>query len=387
MKEKEIIEQLNKNTPFKGFNGIRITNVFLKSKESELTKDYDNSFLIRESNLTPRKSDLTIKIDFSGIQINFIAETKSMVTPKILEQIGPWLVRIKDSNPKESYILTTPYISANSQNYCINNDINFLDLSGNIFIKIPGKVMIQRLDQPNKFPFKQVLRNPFWGASSRVPRVLLQNPKRTWGVFEIEEELLKESEKQKIDFKLSRASISKTIKSLEEELLIRRNQRKVLVPDPKQLLFKWAEKYKEMNRRTVTECLDIKNPFSLEFPAAISGLMGMLNDISAYAATGTAAANLLAPYTDVDKIDIKVIQSENSYFFGPLPEQKSIGPEFDMCVAKDNGMIMYANEINGIRIASDIQIYLDCYSKGGRDLKQAEYLLEKVIEKRWADND
>lgn len=32
---------------------------------------------------------------------------------------------------------------------------------------------------------------------------------------------------------------------------------------------------------------------------------------------------------------------------------------------------------------SDIQTYLDLYARGGRDLKQADYLLDSAIEPRW----
>jgi hypothetical protein len=44
---------------------------------------------------------------------------------------------------------------------------------------------------------------------------------------------------------------------------------------------------------------------------------------------------------------------------------------------------MYSRDVKGVTIASDIQIYLDCYARGGRDSKQAEYLLSNVIEKTW----
>jgi len=151
------------------------------------------------------------------------------------------------------------------------------------------------------------------------------------------------------------------------------------------LLFKWAEKYREMNRRTMTEGMDMKNPFSAEVAPASKALMGTLVNIENYAVSGTVAANFIAPYTNVDRIFMQVIQKKLP--FGPLPVQDSIGPEFDLSVAKDKGVFMYAKEIEGVRIASDIQIYLDCYSKGGRDLKQADYLFEKVIAKRWAGND
>ncbi len=381
MKEIEIIEQIKKGIPFEGLRGIKLTDVLLEQKNSK-SISYNSSYNL------PSNSDLTLTIDFSGIQIIFIGEIKSLVTPKILEQISPWVTRVRDSKPKQSYILITPYITTNSQNYCLNNDINFLDLSGNLFIKIPGKVMIQRLGQPNKFPVKQILRNPFWGASSRVLRVLLQYPKRIWSVSEIEEELLKESEIQKVDFKLSLASISKTIRSLDEELLIRRDQREILVPEPKQLLFKWAEKYREMNRRTGQEFSPSNNPFGTDVINAVKQVISELPDFANSFLMGPTAANIVAPYLEIDKILLYVVKEDNLTIPEIIdPSRSNIGPEFEFYDPPDAGVFMYAKEIEGLRITSDIQIYLDCYSKGGRDLKQADYLLEKVIEKRWAGND
>lgn len=377
MNEQEIITELKKGSPFDGLREVKVIEVSLEPIISE----YNYMKLIR--------NDVILRIDFSGMPFTILGEIKSQLSPKLLLQISPGLFRFKKSNLKEIPVLITSYITKNLQDYCLKNNINFIDLSGNVSINVPGKVLIQRLGQPNKKPIKQILRNPFWGASSRVLRVLLQYPERIWTISEIDEEIKMESEKQKIDFKLSLASISKTVKSLDEELLIRRDGKKIIVPDPKQLIFRWAEKYREMDSRTISEgMMDIRNPFSSETPTSVKKLLNIVENIKSYTVTGTSAATLAAPFINIDRIEIKVLQTEPG-LFGPLPllEEQSIGPEFDMRVVKDEGMIMYSKEIEGIRIASDIQIYLDCYSKGGRDLKQAEYFLEKVIEKRWAGND
>ena len=45
---------------------------------------------------------------------------------------------------------------------------------------------------------------------------------------------------------------------------------------------------------------------------------------------------------------------------------------------------MYAQLISGVPVVSDVQAYLDAFASGGRDQKQAEYLLSRNIEPRWS---
>lgn len=376
MNEQEIVTELKNGSPFDGLREVKVIDASLEPIISE----YNYMKLIR--------NEVILKIDFSGIPFTILGEIKSQLSPKLLLQIVPWLSRSRESNLKEMPVLITPYITKNLQDYCLKNNINFIDLSGNVSINVPGKVLIQRLGQPNKKPIKQILRNPFWGASSRVLRVLLQYPKKIWSISEIENELVKESEIQKVDFKLSLASISKTIRSLDEELLIRRDSKKIIVPDPKQLLFRWADKYKEMNRRTVKGFSPSNNPFGTDIINAVKQVISELPDFAKSILMGPTAANIVAPYLEVDKICLYIIKEDNLAIPEIInPSRGSIGPEFEFYDPPDEGVFMYAKEVEGVRIASDIQIYLDCYSKGGRDLKQADYFLEKVIEKRWSIND
>jgi hypothetical protein len=41
---------------------------------------------------------------------------------------------------------------------------------------------------------------------------------------------------------------------------------------------------------------------------------------------------------------------------------------------------MYSKPVGTALVASPIQAYLDLYARGGRDLKQAEYLLNNMIQ-------
>ena len=49
----------------------------------------------------------------------------------------------------------------------------------------------------------------------------------------------------------------------------------------------------------------------------------------------------------------------------------------------DFGVFMYARYEGTVPVVSDVQSYLDLFSRGGRDLKQAQYLLENRIQTNW----
>jgi hypothetical protein len=49
----------------------------------------------------------------------------------------------------------------------------------------------------------------------------------------------------------------------------------------------------------------------------------------------------------------------------------------------DAGVFMYSKRVGTAPVVSAIQAYLDLYARGGRDLKQAEYLLDNVIRPQW----
>jgi hypothetical protein len=46
-------------------------------------------------------------------------------------------------------------------------------------------------------------------------------------------------------------------------------------------------------------------------------------------------------------------------------------------------VFLYARTDAPVPRVSNIQAYLDLYARGGRDLKQADYLLDNAIASRW----
>lgn len=371
MTKQEIIEQIKKGTPFDGLGDIHLVETRLEPVLTDLP----------ERNIRP---DVAIILDLAGISLTVYGEVKTQVSPKLISQIGTWLARAKALNSKGTYALVCPFISPQSQRFCQENKIDFIDLSGNVLLRIPGKVLIERLGRPNVYKEPQRFRNPFGGASSRVPRVLLEFPNRVWTVTDIEKELIQESERQNREgaFKLSISSISKTIQSLEEELLIRRERMQILVPDPHQLLLRWIEKYCERYKFARRSAWTSRNPFGFDIESSVKGLNSQFPNLDPIV-TGTAAANLIAPFTNIDQIDIFVQSNQADPSLRNLNKEQGVGPDFLFIYPYDRGVAMYARKISGLPVASNIQTYLDCYARGGRDRKQADYLLANIIEKQW----
>jgi len=125
------------------------------------------------------RPDVMLNLSIASTQVIAFVDIRTQVNPKLLKQIIPWLSNIKNLKENLLSILVCPYLSPTSQKYCLKNKIDFIDLSGNISLSLPGKIFIQRVNMPNKFKIKQLIRNPFSRASSRVVRVLLQNPNNT----------------------------------------------------------------------------------------------------------------------------------------------------------------------------------------------------------------
>ena len=366
---RKVLDALRKQVPLRDFAGVRIEQV-----RQEPERPFDVSFeLISGSN-----------------RIQVFGEIKQAPSPKMLAVIGPWMRRMKSLKQDAAFAIVAPALSPQAQAYCLENGIDFLDLAGNLSIQVPGKFTLQRLgrrnlerDQPPDSPRSM---NAFSGRSSRVLRVLLEKP-RLWSLTDIAKELAAEGirvEKiyaQAVDFAVSLGLISKVLSSLEEQLWIRRQGSAVLVPEPRRLLLSWAEKYKERYRWRLRNSFEVSNPFG----EGVSRISEQLQErvSGAYAFTAAAAASVIAPFVELDRVDIFLGDAESGARLRQLADRESTGPKLRLIEPYDTGVFLYSRREGKVPIVSNLQAYLDLYARGGRDLKQADYLLSNRIEPHW----
>jgi len=241
VREEEIIAALRSNAPFDGLPDISVESIRVETGPP----------------------DLTITLNVAGRKVVLYGELKNNCSPLRVEQIAPWLRQFKKNRPDAAVALICPMLSPASQRICIDNDVDFIDLAGNVSIRIPSNLYVYRVGRkPAAGTGAEVLRDPFSGRASRILRVLLEKP-RPWRIVEIADELLSASNQAfgQFDFNVSIASVSKTLKSLTEQLLVRRQDSTILVSEPKKLLLAWADKYRERYKWRMRSSFKLRNPF------------------------------------------------------------------------------------------------------------------------------
>lgn len=367
-----IADALRDKIPLKGLPGVSIQNV-----QEQPEQRFDISFdLISGAN-----------------RIQVLGEIKRAFSPRLLEEIAPWIQRLKALRRDVSVAVITPALSPQAQAFCIQNGIDFLDLAGNVFINVPGKFTLQRngMRAPSEMgaPTESARSvNVFSGRFSRVLRVLLEQP-RAWTVTDIARELEAEGRRfaerfpaQKVEFKISQGSISKAVAGLAEQLWIRRRGTSIVIPEPRRLLEQWAEKYKERYRWRLRSAFQTGNPFGTDLAALANGI-GSLVD-GAYAFTGAIATTTDAPFIDIDVVDTFVLDgAAGATKLRELKSPASGNPPIRAITPYDAGVFMYTRRMGTAPVVSPVQAYLDLYARGGRDVKQADYLLNNVIQPRW----
>jgi hypothetical protein len=211
----------------------------------------------------------------------------------------------------------------------------------------------------------------------------LENPK-AWTLSEIVEELATQSQKTPyagVSFQVSFALASRVVRSLEEELLVMRRNSSILVPEPRRLLSQWAQEYKDRYKRYLRRSFTVPNPFGINLESVRQDLDVLLKP-QTYAFSGAAAATQAAPFVDVDTIDLYISdEASEENLRNSVSQKTGVGPELRVIPSFDDGVFLYSHSLsNQVPVVSYIQTYLDLFARGGRDLKQADYLLDKRIQ-------
>ena len=371
--EASVVQALKDKVPFVQLPGIQVSDV-----------------------VDSRPFDIRFDLESGTNKVRVYAEIKQSISPRQLENIAPWIARLKAIEKDAAFAIVSPALSPQAQAFCIEAGIDFLDLAGNISINVPGKFVLQRTGQRNKSVVESIEGprevNVFSGRFSRVVRVLLQNP-RSWTLSEIAQELDRESRDNSVlagvgedgvsirSFVVSLGTISKALRTLEDQLWIRRRGTSALVPEPKRLLLAWAAKYRERYRSRLRNSVTYPNPFGQDLTAISNALESL--KIPNFAFTGPAAANVRAPFIDVDTIDVYLSSPNQGEKLQNLANRKADGPPLRFLEPYDLGVFMYGKRCDQIPTVSEVQAYLDLIARGGRDQKQADYLFEKTIEPMW----
>ena len=177
-----------------------------------------------------------VDIRWSTQTYRCIAEVRVQATPKTLRDAMEQVQRYATAREMRPLVITT-YLAPERLEELESRGICGVDLSGNGVVVVPGKVLVFRTGNPNRFPADRKIRNVYQGASSLVARVFLVRP-RYESVQEVMDEVTARGGR------VSLSTVAKVLKVLEEDLVIQRDGRATGLLQADLLLERFAENYK-----------------------------------------------------------------------------------------------------------------------------------------------
>lgn len=212
-------------------------------------------------------------------------------------------------------------------------------------------------------------RNIFDGKSTRVIRCLLVNFGKEWVIRSIAEET-------QVALGYTHAVVATLIKL---GYVARNENNKLVVTNPTRLLKRWAayHQYDVMNR-----FLDYYT-----FERDLQKQLDQLRKIRKpdYSLTSLVGAWLKKPYvrpTDIHlyvKSETDAKKMAEALGLNPTPEAGNV----KMVIPYDEGAFYGSQEIDGVKVVSNVQLYVDLYNYPARGEEAAGKIFE-AISKEWA---
>ena len=300
----------------------------------------------------------------TGIQ-TFVVEVKKTGQPRVAREAVNQLLRFSQIFPQAFLVFIAPYISPTAADICEQAGVGYIDFSGNCRLCFQG-VYIEKTGNPNVFSEKRDLRSLYSPKAENVLRVLLSDPGRAWKIQELAGE----------------AGVSVGQVAKVKNLLINREWLSeadgMALSEPEKLLSEWAENYNFRKNR-------VRDYYSLKSVAEIEAELAELckGKNLTYALTSFSGAARLAPAVRYQRVFAYVEETENDVAGLLNLKEVPSGANVSLLTPYDGGIFCGSQYIEGIRIASPIQIYLDLKSYRGRGEEAAGMLFEQVIRKKW----
>lgn len=320
-----------------------------------------------EAGADQTRADLIVRLNLPDGRQTLLAEIKTVGQPRQARAAVNQLLRYCAQDPSSYGIFMAPYISPGAAEICIREGIGFLDLAGNCFLAF-DRVYIRQAGVANPFSEKRDLRTLYSPRAMRVLRVLLNDPRKAWKIQPLAEES-----------KVSLGQASNVKRLLEDREWLGRDSEGFRLEKPQDLLVEWSEKYDFRKNRS-------RGFYSLDGIADIeSRLAEACDDLRIpYALTGFSAAARLAPAVRYQRVTAYVSGDIDSASSRLGFKEVASGANVTMLVPFDEGVYYAAREVDGIRIVSPVQAYLDLRRISlGRSEEAAEALIKEVIRPSW----
>ncbi len=310
--------------------------------------------------------DLFVQLQVGNDEKCLVVEVKSNGEPRFARDAVNQLLRFRELNPQCYCLFMAPYISPRAADICIEGDVGYMDLVGNCFLNF-DQVYIERTGQPNPFSKRQELRSLYSPKASRVLRVLLEDPRRKWKVEDLA-----------LETSVSLGQVSKVKHLLANQEWIKEAYGGLELTEPDRLLQEWSANYSYKKNK-------IFNYYSMDSIPDIEWAVSQacIRSGRRCALTSFSGAARLKPFVKYQRVFIFVERDIQDLANSINLKEVDSGENVILLEPYDEGVFYGSSDVEGMVIASPIQIYLDLKGFRGRGEEAAEVIYKGVIKNRW----
>jgi hypothetical protein len=307
--------------------------------------------------------DLVLRVRSKGRVRRLLGVVKSVGEPRYLAQAISTLTLAVRADPHTYPVVIAPYIAPEGQRLCEAAGVGYLDLAGNAHLQFDG-ILVDRRSDTIPPRAKAQLRRLFAPRSSRVARVLLEQPKASWTLARLATEA-----------GLSLRTVHLVINGLVEKAFVDKRRGAITLTKPGALLDLWTQTYR----------VDTHGQHTYYTFARDRGALGVrltahaLQRGESLALTLHSGAALVAPF--VRSPDV------HAYFLGDRERLVSAldlrpvetGGTVHILEPDDPGVFYRVQTIRKVHVVCLTQLYLDLVNYPARGREQAEALRRQKL--------
>jgi hypothetical protein len=331
----------------------RVPFLEIESLERELTVGDVGIDIVATLRIAEQRQRLALVVKNSG-------------QPRIARMAAYQLARVRQRDPGLYGVFSAPYISSRSAEICAQEKIGYLDVAGNCRLTF-SQVYIEQTGKPNPYAEKRDLRSLYSPKAARVLRVLLADSKKAWRVQALAEEAA-----------VSLGQVANVKRLLEDREWLKGSDAGLLIGNPESLLSEWAKNFN--TKKTAS-----RSYYTLKSVAEMEADLARACEAEgiAYALTGFSGAARYAPAVRYQRVMAYVLRDVEKIAERLSLKEVDSGANVTLYVPSDEGFLYGVRPIDGIRVASPVQVYLDLLGVKGRGEEAARALLEEVIRRSW----
>jgi hypothetical protein len=269
----------------------------------------------------------------------------------------------RKATPDAYPIVIAPYISPEGKRICQDAAVGYVDLTGNVFLQFDG-ILIERSGEAVPREARTRVRRLFSPKSTRVLRVLLENPKVEWSFPRLAAEC-----------EVSLRTAYVVINTLADKGYVRKHRKAIALTNPSGLLDLWAENYSlDLNPRESFFSF-IRSPAEFQDQLATFASKRRLK----YAFTLHSGASLITPFVRYTDVHFYLLGDASPIVTEMDLRPVETGGTIHVLHPFDEGVLYRTQEIRGKRVVGNVQLYIDLLRYPARGKEQADLLRRKKL--------